>query len=384
MNISVVGKKCVGCSACEQICPKDAIKMIYNEEGFLYPVIDNTLCVNCGICNQVCPTYQDEHRQANRTCAYQGYSKDEMTVKNSSSGGAFSIMAEYTLENNGIVFGVKFDKKTKEVVYTSTDECVLDEIRRSKYVTPNPKNTFSRVKHELISGRNVLYCGLPCHIEGLYRFLGKEYKNLVTCDFICGGVPSERFFKEHLEALEMKYKSTVKDVNFRAKLYGWKDHSIKITFDNGKTYCRHANADSFFRGYLVKPYQRDCCYMCNYRLKHYADLTIADYWGGANENKNNKGVSMVIVNTNNGYDFAQKTLISSGEMFEELKLEKTSYAFSEQKERFLKGIENKKTFMKVYEKHGFEKAAKKLYFKDEMIVRIKVFIKQIMGKYSVN
>ena len=31
---------CYGCRNCENICPKKAIKMINNEEGFIIPKID--------------------------------------------------------------------------------------------------------------------------------------------------------------------------------------------------------------------------------------------------------------------------------------------------------------------------------------------------------
>lgn len=47
--------ECCGCSACQCICPKHAISMIENKEGFLYPVIDDSLCIECGLCQKVCP-----------------------------------------------------------------------------------------------------------------------------------------------------------------------------------------------------------------------------------------------------------------------------------------------------------------------------------------
>ncbi len=47
--------KCCGCSACYAICPKRAISMVEDEEGFEYPVIDITKCIHCHKCEQVCP-----------------------------------------------------------------------------------------------------------------------------------------------------------------------------------------------------------------------------------------------------------------------------------------------------------------------------------------
>ena len=48
-------ENCCGCWACENICPKNAIKMHEDKEGFLFPSIDRNLCVGCGLCEKVCP-----------------------------------------------------------------------------------------------------------------------------------------------------------------------------------------------------------------------------------------------------------------------------------------------------------------------------------------
>ena len=54
---------CCGCSACYSICPKGAISMVKDKEGFLYPEIDSNLCINCKMCSKVCPIKEvdDEH-----------------------------------------------------------------------------------------------------------------------------------------------------------------------------------------------------------------------------------------------------------------------------------------------------------------------------------
>lgn len=46
---------CCGCTACYAICPKSAIKMVEDEEGFEYPLIQEDKCVRCGMCMKVCP-----------------------------------------------------------------------------------------------------------------------------------------------------------------------------------------------------------------------------------------------------------------------------------------------------------------------------------------
>lgn len=46
---------CCGCTACYAICPKEAISMVADEEGFEYPQIDEVKCVRCEMCLRVCP-----------------------------------------------------------------------------------------------------------------------------------------------------------------------------------------------------------------------------------------------------------------------------------------------------------------------------------------
>lgn len=48
-------EECCGCTACYAICPKKAISMEPDEEGFLYPRVDEEKCVRCGSCLKVCP-----------------------------------------------------------------------------------------------------------------------------------------------------------------------------------------------------------------------------------------------------------------------------------------------------------------------------------------
>lgn len=47
-------ENCCGCTVCYTICSMKAILMQLDEEGFLYPTIDESKCIKCGRCLEVC------------------------------------------------------------------------------------------------------------------------------------------------------------------------------------------------------------------------------------------------------------------------------------------------------------------------------------------
>ena len=56
-NISVVDyKECFSCRSCFLSCPKNAIEMTENQEGFFYPTVAEDKCIDCGLCVKKCPS----------------------------------------------------------------------------------------------------------------------------------------------------------------------------------------------------------------------------------------------------------------------------------------------------------------------------------------
>ena len=115
-------KDCCGCLSCVQACPKNCIKTITDEQGFQYPKVNESICVDCGACEKVCPIINaDNHTTLGKdTLSYACYNTNDEVRKNSSSGGFFTLIAEYVIRNHGVVFGAKFDKDCR-VVHSYTD-----------------------------------------------------------------------------------------------------------------------------------------------------------------------------------------------------------------------------------------------------------------------
>ena len=200
---------CCGCSACFNICPKQAINMEYDSEGFLYPKVDNSKCIKCGLCLKACPIVIVNNKKENKVLeVYGAKNKNVDEQLKSSSGGMFSIFANYVLENDGIVFGASFDKNWKVVhkkIYIKEN---LDSLRRSKYVQSDINITYKQAKQFLENSRLVLFTGTPCQVSGLYYYLnaqGIEKRKLWTCDLICHGVPSPGIWKDYIRYIEQKY-----------------------------------------------------------------------------------------------------------------------------------------------------------------------------------
>lgn len=379
MSIQKVKSSCTGCTVCEKICPVRAIEFKQSEDGFLYPQINENICTECGLCEKRCPALEMNIKQ-NLKKAYYGCSLDKDIVADSSSGGMFSVLAEKILHNGGVVFGAAYDSKSKEVMYKSTDEVSIAQLRRSKYVESVVGNSFIKAKEYLEQGRIVLFVGMPCHIAGLKKFLNYDYENLITCDFICGGSGSPLFFKEHLNFLENKYKSQVENINFRPKLFGWKEYAIKIEFKNNKQYRNYAFLDTYFRGFIYEGVvKRGTCAECKFRNNHFSDIILADFWHHKKIEEikdDDRGLSLLITNSDKGESFI-KGIDEDDAVLKEIPLSIVEGNFKPFKNPEIHK-KRKNLLVRFYKKYGFEKAAKKLYMKRCYRFKIKKMLKSII------
>lgn len=289
---------CNGCGACSLRCPKKAIKMIEDEEGFLYPTIDKEKCVNCGLCKKIC---SNNPVDCNQTSMYIAIAKNEDILKTSASGGMFYLIARYIISKNGIVFGCKYDNDLNAIHdYTDTIEG-LTAFQGSKYVRSDLKNSYKKVEDFLKQDRYVLFTGTPCQCAGLRAFLAKKYDKLITCEIICHANASPKIYKMYKNALTKYYvKSDIKNIIFRDKKKGWKSRSVTIIDKNNNITTENSYLKAFGRELINRP----SCYECRFcSLKRYSDFTIGDAWGIDKINPSiedkNTGISLLGVNSKN-------------------------------------------------------------------------------------
>lgn len=293
---------CCGCSACYNICPQNAITMEGDEKGFAYPVVKQELCINCDLCKKVCPIL-NQNKIENVPYAYACINKNDKVRKESSSGGVFSMLAEEILKNNGVVFGATFDSNYN-VIHTYIDnKNELNKFRGSKYVQSTIGSCYSDVKKFLNQGKYVLFTGTPCQIEGLKKYLVKEYEKLYTQDFICHGVPSPLVWKKYLEFRQKKINKKPVNIYFRNKDDGWKEFNMKFEYVDFQ-YKENLKKDPYLQAFLKNTSLRDSCYNCKFKkINRMSDITLGDFLGVEKvlpEMYDNIGTSLVIINSRKG------------------------------------------------------------------------------------
>lgn len=301
---------CSGCRACEKNCPKEAIEMIYDKEGFLIPQIKKELCIDCNICAIKCPQnntlYRDEQQEV-----YGAVLKDKNKLIKSTSGGAFIALAKTIIDLNGVVYGCTFNNELQAEHIRVDTYNDLEKLQGSKYVQSNTKNTFIDVKKDIKAGKIVLYSGTPCQIAGLYSFLGKITDNLFTVEILCHGVPSPKMFKEYIKWRENKSGKKIIKYSFRHKEKGYGGRYL-IKFE-GKNYNKKIPImlDPYGDAFLSGKTFREVCYLCKYASsKRVSDITIGDFWGFEKHYSTidtKSGVSLIIINSERGKELFEKS-----------------------------------------------------------------------------
>jgi coenzyme F420-reducing hydrogenase beta subunit len=271
-------------------------------EGFLYPEVNHQICISCGLCKKICPVINQTATNNKPINVYAAKSQNEEVRLNSSSGGVFYLLAEKIIQKDGVVFGACFNEKW-EIIHDYTETIKgLNAFRGSKYVQSRIGKTFIQAKQFLKEGRYVLFSGTPCQIMGLKFFLRKEYDNLLTVDVVCHGVPSPKVWRMYLSQLTDNQKIT--EVNFRDKRNRWR---FVIEHPGKNLIVEPLYKNVFTKGFLKDLYLRPSCYACPSKsFKSGSDITLGDYWGIQNvlpDFDDDKGVSLVMVNTQKGQSF---------------------------------------------------------------------------------
>lgn len=297
-------EKCTGCGACVQRCPKQCISWTTKEFGFRYPQIDKQRCINCGLCEQVCPIDKPLNMKLEQK-AFAAVHKDFNVLAKSTSGGAFTAIADAIFSREGIVYGVAMTVNMQVKHIRTTNKNEFAALRSSKYVQSDTGSTYKMVERDLRLGRIVLYSGTPCQINGLKHFLRKNYENLYTVDIVCHGVGSQAYFDKYMDFARERY-GTIKTLRFRSKEYaGWSCGGVVVVVvvsnsDRVKK-IPYRDFDNYYYSYFLSgDIYRKSCYSCKYaNTRRVGDFSLGDYWGIETLNlplKTDNGCSLILIN----------------------------------------------------------------------------------------
>ena len=302
-----IPQNCTGCGSCAAGCPVQCIEMQADLEGFRYPQIDAARCISCQKCEKMCPVIRSAPAQAQPQAYAVKHRDDEVRIR-SSSGGVFPALAELVLADGGVVCGAVYADDFSVVHQITENAAGIEKMQGAKYAQSRTEHLFSEIRRILEAGRWLLFVGTPCQVAGLKAFLGKDYEKLILVDTICHGVPSPEAWERYLRYRREKDAgdAAISTINQRDKCSGWSNYgySVRIDYQNGKTYCTQQNKDIYLQGFVNNLYLRPSCAQCLFKGNaRCADLTLGDYWGVWDQYPqadDNKGVSLVLVNTQKG------------------------------------------------------------------------------------
>lgn len=299
-------RNCTGCAACMAACPKDAIAVAMNGDGFLQAVVDADKCIDCGICQTVCSRFvsPEAHTSLMAECKVAGaYSADSVVHQTTTSGGLAYELSKWGIENGYKVFGVPYDYASDKAVGVLVETLEgLEQLKGSKYLQADISEALCALLDDAKKNPDGKYIcfGTPCQIFGIRQLIERKKLagDFLLVDLFCHGVPSYNVWKPHAEALHQRL-GAFRKVNFRYKGNGWHQYTIRVEGEKG-SYQEFAYKDTFYRFFFDNVALNSSCFACDVRKSRVAaDLRLGDFWGKKYEHRED-GVSAVLVATEKG------------------------------------------------------------------------------------
>lgn len=298
---------CCGCSMCQNECKQNAIMMYEDIEGFRYPGINESLCIECSLCKQKCIFQNGNQKLENLEAPtlYAAINKNSDIRNNSRSGGIFTALSDYILEQGGIIIGAAFRKDFSVVHKIAHNKKERDQFRGSKYVQSDIESVIGEMKEKLEMKTLVLFSGTPCQVAAVKSYFNNN-KYLYTCDIICHGTPSPKIWSDYIRYIKYKHRQEITEIEFRNKKeFGWYAHYESFKLEH-KTIYSNLYSTLFCKNDILRP----SCYKCKYTSFYRpSEITLGDFWGiekVAPDLFDNKGTSLLFINNSSGKELFNK------------------------------------------------------------------------------
>lgn len=296
-------RNCTSCSMCAAVCPKNAISITLDADGFYRPYVDSHLCVDCGICTKVCYKFESEIEdfcieKLSKTILYGAYAKDADVIKSTTSGGVADILAHRLIIDGYKCVGVVYDSELNAAIdVVASTENETAGFRGSKYIQSYTLDAFKEIVANCNTTKYAVF-GTPCHIFSLDKYLRqrKVRDKHMLIDLYCHGAPSMNIWKKYVkEVKEKKSIEKIDNVNFRSKLKGWGNFYVALHMNGKPVYYSNNCHNEFFDLFFSDQVLNNACNDCILRgTLAYTDIRLGDFWGKQYV-MNNKGVSAVSI-----------------------------------------------------------------------------------------
>lgn len=296
---------CTGCGSCEATCPAHCITFVRDPEGFDVPNLSEENCIGCGKCLRHCHVAEGV-RGMQPIVADAALSKDARQRRKSSSGGLSAAIVKSVINRGGCAYGAAFTEGgiVRHVRVDTAESAAA--LQGSKYVQSKTAGILSKVKQDLLSGREVVFIGTPCQVAGLKCYLESDYENLLLIDLVCHGTPSPAFWERHIAAICDSVDKKYSEISFRSKPY-YEKNDYALRFPQGiRAIRRDAEADAYYYAFLRGLSFRECCYGCKYACtERVGDITLGDCASSCyiSDFFPEESLSLLLMNTKKGMCF---------------------------------------------------------------------------------
>ena len=306
---------------CGAICPRSAISIVLDSEGFYRPIVDESICNSCGLCTTICYKFDKDvlvtsEKQLNQKPLYSAWANDDNIVRYTTSGGLGDLLAHQLLKDGYKVVGVIYDEsQTRAEHQIAESEVEILPFRGSKYIQSFSYNAFKEVVAKCRNEKYAVF-GTPCQIYALNRLaLARNVRdNFFFVDLYCHGCPTLNAWLKYERYIKGKKKiNKFDEVIFRSKHRGWGAFCVSTINNSEYSFKSSPHDDYFYDLFFSDQILNEACHDCKLRgTLEYTDIRLGDFWGKKYLN-NMRGVSAISIATPKG-----------GHVFEEIKGEITT------------------------------------------------------------
>lgn len=310
------------------------------------------------------------------TIVYAGRLKDKSALMSSSSGGAFSALSDYFLDNGNAVVAAVYNYENSMTEFQMLlNKEQRDKAKGSKYMQSKSGDIYSKAYHWLLENteRKLLFVGMGCQADGFRKF--SELKGIrdrvYVVDIICHGSPSPKLWREYAESIQKK-AGKITYLTFKDKRNGWRSPTAYVEV-NGEERPIKDYVKVFYNRCALRP----SCYECPYATtERQTDMTIGDFWNIEEtipDFYDPNGNSLFLIHTDRGEELFEKI---RGDL--DCRLSNTTQCWQANLEAPTKKSESRGEFWNDYQKKGIDFVMRK-YGTVPMKTKIKNKLLRIIG-----